>query len=155
MAQTASNDAVGLVPVAQAYQQLGQPAKMQLTVTRLVPMAESILSNPQADNNQLQAALQTYQLAGNAPRMADSLNRLLRLSPTRPELWYDLGALLTFQARTNEAIAALSNAVLHSNARLAQKVPNANNLQAMATTDARFNGIRAHPDFQKAIQQKP
>lgn len=67
MAQTASNDAVGLVPVAQAYQQLGQPAKMQLTVTRLVPMAESILSNPQADNNQLQAALQTYQLAGNAP----------------------------------------------------------------------------------------
>lgn len=87
--------------------------------------------------------------------MADSLNRLLKLSPNSPELWYDLGALLTFQARTNEAIAALSNAVLHSNARLAQKVPNANNLQAMATTDARFNGIRAHPDFQKAIQQKP
>ena len=155
MAQSATNDAVGLVPVAQAYQQLGQPAKMQLLVTRLVPMAERILSNPEADNNQLQAALQTYQLAGNAPRMADSLNRLLKLSPTSPELWYDLGALLTFQARTNQAIAALSNAVLHSNARMAQKVPNANNLQALATTDARFNSIRAHPDFQKAVQQKP
>jgi tetratricopeptide (TPR) repeat protein len=155
MAQAITNDAVALVPVAQAYAQLGQPAKMQLTVTRLVPLAERILANPEADSNQLQAALQTYQLAGNAPRMADSLNRLLKLSPTSPELWYDLGALLTFQARTNEAITAVSNAVRHSNARLQQKVPNANNLQVMAVTDQRFNAIRANPEFQKALQQKP
>jgi regulator of sirC expression with transglutaminase-like and TPR domain len=87
--------------------------------------------------------------------MGDSLNRLLKLNPNSPELWYDLGALLTFQARTNEAIAAVSNAVRHSNARLAQKVPNANNLQTMAATDPRFTAIRAHPDFLKAVQQKP
>lgn len=155
LAQAITNDAVALVPIAQAYLQLGQPAKMQLTITRLGPLAERILANPQADNNQLQAALQTYQMSGNAGRMGDSLTRLIQLNPNSPELWYDLGALLTFQARTNEAITAVSNAVRHSNARLTQGVTNANNLQAMAATDQRFNNIRAHPDFQKAVQQKP
>lgn len=154
MAQAVTNDPVALVPVAQAYAQLGQTNRANATVGRLLPLVEKVLANPQADNNQLQAALQTYQMAGNAQRMGDSLNRLLKLNPNSPELWYDLGALLTFQARTNEAIAAVSNAVLHSNARLKQ-APSANNLQAMAATDPRFTAIRPHPEFLKAIQQKP
>lgn len=153
LSQAASTDAVTLVPVAQAYGQLGQTAKSQLTLTRLLPLSEQILADPQADNARLQAALQTFQLAGNVAKMEAALQRLVKLSPTSPELWYDLGALLTFQAKTNAAIAAVSNAVQHSNARLKQ-TPGAQDLRVMATTDGRFNAIRAHPEFQKVIAPK-
>lgn len=153
LSQAASTDAVTLVPVAQAYQQLGQPAKSQLTLTRLLPLSEQILADPQASGARLQAALQAFQLAGNVAKMEAALQRLVKLSPTNPELWYDLGALLTFQARTNAAIAAVSNAVQHSNTRLKQ-TPGAQDLRVMATTDGRFNAIRAHPDFQKVIAPK-
>jgi len=154
LAQTASNDAVVLVPVAQAYQQLGQAAKSQLTLTRLLPLSDRILTNPQSDNSRLQAALQAYQLAGNVGKMEESLQRLVKLNPTSPELWYDLGALLTFQSKTNPAISAVSNAVQFSNARLRQ-TPGSQDLRKLATTDGRFNAIRSHPDFQKVVSAKP
>ncbi|PAW83877.1 MAG: hypothetical protein B9S33_12880 [Pedosphaera sp. Tous-C6FEB] len=153
LAQTGSTNAVVLVPVAQAYAQLGLPAKQQLTLGRLLPLAEQIIANPQSDAARLQAALQTYQLTGNAPRMEESLTRLLKLSPTSPELWYDLGALLAFQSKTNAAIAAVSNAVLNSNARL-KKTPGAQDLRVLAASDGRFNNLRKQPEFQQAVAPK-
>lgn len=153
LSQTASNDAATLVPVVQAYSQLGQPAKGQLTLTRLLPLCDQILANPQSDTVRLQAALQAYQLASNVAKMEESLQRLVKVNPTSPELWYDLGALLAFQAKTNAAIAAVSNAVQHSTTRLKQ-LPTAQDLRTMAATDGRFNAIRAHPDFQKALAPK-
>ena len=153
LAQTATTNAIVLVPVAQAYAQLGQQAKQQLILGRLLPLAEQIIANPQSDAARLQAALQTYQLTGNAPRMEESLNRLLKLNPTSPELWYDLGALLAFQSKTNPAIAAVSNAVLHSNARLKQ-TPGAQDLRVLAASDGRFNVLRKQPEFQQAVAPK-
>lgn len=148
LVQTAATDAPVLVPVVQAYQQLGQPAKGQLTLTRLLPLSENILTNGDTNPNNLQAALQTFQLAGNVPKMEAALQLLVKGNPTSPELWYDLGALLSFQAKTNAALSAVSNAILHSNARLKQS-PTAQDLRTMAATDARFNNLRAHPDFAK------
>ncbi|NBV25316.1 MAG: DUF2723 domain-containing protein, partial [Proteobacteria bacterium] len=150
---TISNDAAMLLPVVQAYQALGQPAKAQMSLARLMPLCDQILADPAADNNRLQTALQAYQLAGNVPKLEGSLQRLLKLNPTSPELWYDFGALLAFQSKTNAAIQAVSNAVLNSNVRLKQD-PKAQNLQVMAATDPRFTTIRTQPDFQKAIGGK-
>jgi len=85
--------------------------------------------------------------------MEESLTRLLKLNPTSPELWYDLGALLAFQSKTNPAIAAVSNAVLHSNARLKQ-TPGAQDLRVLAASDGRFNVLRKQPEFQQAVAPK-
>lgn len=153
LAQTASNDAPVLVPMVSAYQQLGQPAKGQMTLTRLIPLSDRILTNADPDAPSLQAALQTFQLAGNVPKMELALQRLVKGNPTSPELWYDLAALLTFQSKTNAALTAVSNAIVHSNSRLKQ-TPGAQDLRALAATDGRFNGIRAHPEFQKLVAPK-
>ena len=153
LARTGSNDVFTLLPVGQAYRQLGQNTQLVAVLGRAVPLSDQILADPQADNNRLQAALQTYQLAGIVPRMEECLNRLIKLSPTSPELFYDMGALLTFQRKTNAAIDALSNAVHHSNLRLKQTT-NANDLRVFAATDTNYITLRAHPGFQKVISQK-
>jgi tetratricopeptide (TPR) repeat protein len=148
LAQTATNEVTVLLPVLQAYQQLGQPAKAQLTLTRLVPLCDRTLNDPQADTPRLQAALQTYQLANNASMMERALERLVQVNPASPEFWYDLGALRSFMQKTNGAITAVSNALHHSDARLKQ-APNAQNLRSLAASDGRFNNVRAQPEFQK------
>lgn len=154
LAPLAVNDAAALVTMSQAYRQAGQPAKGQVMVGRLIPLCEKILTDPQSKPDQLQTALQGYQVAGNVPRMEECLARLVRLNPTSPELWYDLGAILTFQQKTNAALAAVSNAVHHSDLRLRQN-PAAQNLRGMAATDGRFKAIRPHPDFKKIVTPEP
>ncbi|MFM8468556.1 MAG: protein O-mannosyl-transferase family [Limisphaerales bacterium] len=161
LAQAGSNELMTLVPVLQAYAQIGQPAKSQQTIARLFPLAEQILANPQSDTNRLQAALQAYQLVAasqpnNAPAiqgMENSLHRLLQHNPASPELWYDLGALLSYQDQTNAALQAVSNAVHHSNARL-KKTPGSQDLRALATSDGRFNALRPSAEFQKIVAPK-
>ncbi len=150
LAPLAADDAAALVTMTQAYQQAGQPAKGRAMLGRLIPLMEKILTDPQASPAQLQAALQGAQLAGNVPRMEECLARLVRLNPTSPELWYDLGAILNFQRKTNAALVAVSNAVHHSDLRLRQN-PASQNLRGMAATDGRFNNIRPHPDFKKIV----
>jgi tetratricopeptide (TPR) repeat protein len=152
--QNSGSNAVALVQVAQAYGQLGQKDKAELTVDRLRPLADQILANPQSDAVQLQAALQAYQMAGNVLRMEECLSRLVKLNPASPELWYDLGAILAFQQKTNAALSAVSNAVHHSDIRLRQN-PASQNLRSMATTDGRFKAIRPHPDFKRIVTPEP
>ena len=85
--------------------------------------------------------------------MEESLQRLVKLHPTSPELSYDLGALLTFQRKTNAAIGALSNSIHHSNARLKQ-APAAQDLRALAAGDTNYIPLRAHPEFPKLVAPK-
>jgi tetratricopeptide (TPR) repeat protein len=161
LAQAGSNELSTLVPVSQAYAQVAQPAKSQQIIARLFPLAEQVLANPQSDTNRLQAALQAYQLVAasqpnNAPAilgMENSLHRLLQHHPASPEMWYDLGALLSYQAKTNAALQAVSNAVHHSNARLKQ-TPGSQDLRALATSDGRFNALRPSAEFQKLVAPK-
>lgn len=153
LSQVGSNNAAVLLPIAQAYSQLGQSAKAQLAVTRLLPLCEQILADPQAHNNSLQAALQTYQMLGHVVKMEEALQRLVKLHPTSPELSYDLGALLTFQRKTNAAISALSNSIHHSNARLKQTTA-AQDLRALAAMDTNYIPLRAHPEFPKLVAPK-
>ncbi len=150
LAPLATNDAAALVSMTQAYQQIGQSAKGRALVGRLVPLSEQILTDPQARPAQLQTALQGFQLAGNVPRLEECLARLVRLNPTSPELWYDFGAIQSFQQKTNGAIAAVSNAVHYSELRLRQN-PASQNLRAMAATDGRFSTIRMLPEFKKIV----
>ena len=152
--QTVTNDAPALVWVQQGYSVLGQPAKAQSVVFRLVPLVEKVLADPQSTSVQLQAALQTFQLAGNVPRMEQCLNRLLKLASANPELWYDFAAILSFQTKTNTAITAVSNALHHSDIRLRQN-PHAQNLRSMARTDPRFNSIRSDPTFKNIVTAQP
>ena len=142
------------IKLASTYSLLRQPAKQQAIVTRLIPLGDKILADAQSGSNQFVAALQIYQLATNVPRMEECLNCLVKLSPTNPELWYDLGAILSYQSKTNAALGAVSNAVYHSNIRLRQN-PGAMNLRTMATTDGRFTAIRHHPDFKKIVTPEP
>lgn len=161
LAQAGSNELSTLVPIVQAYAQLGQAAKGQQTIARLFPLAEQVLANPQSDTNRLQSALLAYQLvAASQPNnplpiqgMENSLHRLLQHQPASPELWYDLGALLSYQAKTNAALQAVSNAVHFSNARLKQ-TPGSQDLRALASSDSRFNALRPSAEFQKIVAPK-
>lgn len=154
VAQNSGSNVVALVQVAQAYGQLGQKEQARLTVDRLRPLADQILAHPQSEASQLQAALQTFQMAANVPRMEECLSRLVELNPTSPELWYDLGAILTFQQKTNAALSAVSNALHHSDIRLRQN-PASQNLRSMATNDGRFKAIHPHPDFKRIMTPAP
>ena len=75
------------------------------------------------------------------------------MHPTSPELSYDLGALLTFQRKTNAAIGALSNAIHYSSVRLKQ-TPTAQDLRAFVVGDTNYIPLRAHPEFPKLVAPK-
>ena len=132
-----------------------------MVVSRLTPLADQVVANPQADGPHLQATLQAFQMIAAAQPtnpvpvqgMEKTLTRLVQMNPTSPELWYDLGALLSYQAKTNAALLAVSNAVHHSNERL-KKTPGERDLRALASSDGRFNLLRPSAEFQKIVAPK-
>ena len=134
------------VELARVYLQMQQPDKS-------VQLLDSVVSNPAADAPSVIRAAQIYAQMSNWPKLESALEKLVKVSPGSPEAWYDLAAFKANLRKNNDALPALSNAILLSDKRL-EKEPKARNLLNEARSDGRFAALRSMPEFQKLVPAK-
>lgn len=130
----------------QGYAQLGQPAKRQSILGRLVQSALKDVADPKADVQRLQMAANAFNITGQMAPLEQAMSRLAKLLPTSAETWYDLAGVQAVLRKNPTAVASLSNAVRLSDARL-KATPAAANLRKMVTTDNRFKVLEGQPGF--------
>ena len=133
--------------LAATYLSLGQS-------NRAFEILDSIVRHPQADASAVLAVAQAYVTLGNYPRLEAALERLVQISPTQPEAWYDLAAMKAILQKTAEAIPALRRALELSDARL-KTDPKQRNLRDELRKDPRFQHLRPNPVFQSLLETPP
>jgi len=132
--------------LAQIYLQLKQN-------DRAAPLLDQVLNDPQVDANAILILAQAYVGLGSYPKLEATLEKLVKVSPTHPEAWYDFAAVKAALAKNNEALPALRKAIQLSTARL-KTDPGKGDLRVQVATDQRFDALRQNPEF-KAIVGGP
>ena len=129
-------------------------ARLQLQQTNAAfGVLDDIVTRPNADVGALLSVARAYVEIGQYARSEPALQRLVLLMPDSPEIWYDLAGAQTALGKTAEAIQSLARSLQLSAVRLASD-PKASNLQALAVTDSRFQGLRGVPEFQRLVAPK-
>lgn len=91
-----------------------------------------------------------YVQIGLYARAEPALQRLLKLLPDSPEIWYDLAGAQAALGKSAEALQTLGVALqLDQRRRVAN--PAASNLTALAATDPRFLTLRELPEFKRLV----
>jgi tetratricopeptide (TPR) repeat protein len=133
--------------LAANYMGLGQTG-------RSYELLDGLLHHPQADASAVLAVAQAYSSVQDFPKLETVLERLVQLSPTQPEAWYDLAAIKAFLGKTADCLPPLRQALALSDDRLKTDAKQ-RDLRAEALKDARFLGVHANAEFQALIKQKP
>jgi cytochrome c-type biogenesis protein CcmH/NrfG len=120
---------------------------------RAILLLDGVLDSPNLDSTTVLAVCQAYAQMPNLPKLGAALEKLVQVSPESPEAWYDLAALRASLNKPKQATEALGRALDLGAARL-RRDPGARDLAAEARKDARFNGIRHDPDFEKLFNPK-
>jgi len=107
---------------------------------------DQVVRHPQADTNAVLKAAEQYSAMNNYQGLETALDRLTKLSPSKPEFWYDLAALRAVLGRSPEAMPALRQALDLSAKRLDQD-SKARDLAAEARQDSRFLSLCQMPEF--------
>jgi beta-lactamase regulating signal transducer with metallopeptidase domain/tetratricopeptide (TPR) repeat protein len=131
--------------LASAYGQTGE-TKRRITVL------EALSERPDLQANILQQLAEQYVQMGNMPKLESTLERLVKVTPSKAEPWYDLAAVKASLKKSSEALAALKQALELSATRL-QADPKARDLRADARKDARFDTLRQTPEFQRLVPE--
>ena len=129
------------VDLAEGYRHLQQTNAANRVLDRVV-------ADPQADANAVLQAAQEYAAMLNYAGLEAALGRLTKLTPTSPEVWYDLAALKAVFGKSQEALPALRSAIELSAKRLQQDAK-AHDLRAEARRDPRFVSLRQLPEFKQ------
>jgi tetratricopeptide (TPR) repeat protein len=135
--------AIGL---AEGYEHLQKPEAAVQALDRVV-------AHPQATANALLEVAQQYAALTNYQRLEAALERLAKVAPERPEVWYDLAAFKAVLGKPQESLPALRQAIDLSDQRLKQDAK-ALDLRAKATQDARFSSLRQMPEFKQLTGPK-
>ena len=117
-----------------------------------VAVLDQIIANPAADAEALALAANMYAQLGNVQKVEQSLQQLVKASPTNPESRYDLAAVQAMQSKSPDAIASLSNALQQSADRRTRD-PNAPHLYSNALNDPRLASLRPLPEFQAVLDR--
>jgi thioredoxin-like negative regulator of GroEL len=125
-------------------------ARMQQRSAALQVM-DQILSSPGLNSNVVLEVAQQCAALGDYQRVEMALQKVTQLSPGMPEGWYDLASMESLMGKTNEAIAALRQALALSAKRLAAD-PKAHNLADAARKEPRLEAIRKMPEFQQLMK---
>lgn len=116
-------------------------------------LLDEIVARPQADVQALLSVASAFVQLGQYPRAEPALQRLVKLMPESPEIWYDLAGSQTALGKSTDAVQSLAKAIQLSDLRLAID-PKASNLHTLAPVDTRFQSLRAVPEFQKLVAPK-
>jgi tetratricopeptide (TPR) repeat protein len=134
------------VEVARHYMTQQQPDRAAQALDR-------VLAQPQVDAPSVLMVAQAYATFGNFQKLESTLERLVQVTPDSPEAFYDLGALRATMGKTNEAVAALRQAITLSKARQA-KDSKARDLRVEAQKDPRLTNLKAVEGFQALLEGK-
>lgn len=104
------------------------------------------------DAGPLLSIANAYVQIGLYARAEPALQRLLKLLPESPEIWYDLAGAQAAQGKQTEALQSLGVALQLDQRRRAAD-PGASNLTVLAAADPRFLGLHALPEFQKLVKR--
>jgi len=129
--------------LADAYQRAHQ-------TSRAVEVLDETVSKPGADTSVLLKVAQQYAQMANTAKLEATLERLVKVTPTSPEVWYDLAALKSRLNKSSEALAALKQALDLSAARLKQN-PTARDLLQHTRSHVRFDALRQTSEFEKLV----
>lgn len=102
------------------------------------------------DPGPLLSIANAYVQIGLYARAEPALQRLLKLLPESPEIWYDLAGAQAAQGKRAEALQSLGVALQLDQRRRAAN-PGASNLTTLAAGDPRFQGLRELPEFQRLV----
>lgn len=108
------------------------------------------VERPEADAGSLLSVANAYVQIGLYSRAEPALQRLLKLLPDSPEIWYDLAGAQAAQNKQAEALQSLGVAIELGRQRL-RADPKSANLAAIAATDPRFQALQKLPEFQRLI----
>ncbi len=135
-----------------AFNLVGTYLQTQQT-NKAVAVLDQVLANPKVDEGTVIAVAKAFSQLSNYPKLETALERLTQVSPHSPEAWYDLAAMKQALGNNAEALQDLRHAMAENAKRLSQN-PKAPNLQMTLQQDARFNAVRASPEFQQMVAPK-
>ncbi len=135
-----SQATVGLV---EGYRQLQKPEAA-------TPLLDKLFNDPNLDPNTALSIAQAYAALGNAPKLEGTLQKLTKMMPTNPEVWYDLAVVESGLGKPTEALPALRQALDLSAKRL-RNDPKARDLLASARKEEHFAPLRQLPEFKKLV----
>ncbi len=102
------------------------------------------------DSGPLLSIANAYVQIGLYARAEPALQRLLKLLPDSPEIWYDLAGAQAVQGKSVEALQSLGVALQLDQRRRAAD-PSAPNLRVLAATDPRFTNLHGLSEFQRLV----
>jgi tetratricopeptide (TPR) repeat protein len=129
----ANADPKAVFALASTYYSVGQS-------NEAIGALDVLLTNQGVRPDYLLSLVEAYRQLGRIDRVEAALLRYTTLEPSRPEAWYDLGAIQAAVGKPQEAATALKKAFALSDARLAAD-PKAVDLRKQSKTDARLNGV--------------
>ncbi|HTV75823.1 MAG TPA: hypothetical protein VMD57_02405, partial [Candidatus Baltobacteraceae bacterium] len=123
--------------------------QMQQT-NRAVELFDEALTNANISYTDVASIAQIYAHMGYLNKVEIALEKLVAISPDKPEPHYDLAALKAILGQTSAALQDLQTSLELSAQRLKTN-PAARDLLAEARKDPRFDSLRALPGFQKIV----
>jgi len=118
-----------------------------------IEVFERVLNNPQINADAVLFIAQRYAELNNYAKLEGALDRLSKLRPDQPDVWYDLAGIRIYTHKPQEAISALRTALQLSDKRHTQD-PKARDLRAEAQTDPKFADLRQLPEFKQLAAPK-
>src|SRR5262249_42713621 len=73
---------------------------------RALQVLDGVMANPQVDEASVLAIASAYAQLGNYPKLEATLDKLVQITPQKPEAWYDLAALKATVGKSPEAYSA-------------------------------------------------
>jgi len=139
-------NAQATIELARIYLQLQQTG-------RTVQLLDSVLNSATAEPAAVIRAAMLYKEIANWPKLEASLEKLVQVSPSSPEAWYDLAAMKANLGKNPDALTALGKALQLNSQRL-KTDPAASNLLANLTNDAQFAALRQTAEYQKLLSAR-
>jgi thioredoxin-like negative regulator of GroEL len=131
--------------------QLASAYLAQRRTNDAVRLLEVLVVNPQADASTLLSVANAFAQLGQVGRLEATLQRVAKVMPDSPEVWYDLAAVQAVLQNPAESLKSVTKAIELSNARKAAD-PQAKDLIEAVRQDARFDLLRRLPEFQQLLR---